>query len=401
MKKSNYNHRPALTAIAAVIACSTAPAAAQETVAPQTSAVQTPVTQSAPAPEQAPQQTQPVVTTAAPAPQSTAPQSTAPVVSTVPSATKQPTVPVVMAPPQEVVQPLPPKINVPAEAVETAAPAISKPAPARQVTAKAAPKKAAATPAPTSSAMAPKSAATNAPVANAAAVSNTDIVPATEGVANTAQASADDAAIAAIAAADAQIAAESAAAADAAVVEERATATQVPSENGNILPWALGLLGIGVAGGAIAMRRRTTIVEQNDDPVIERDYVAKAPAAETPFVESTREVVGVKASQSTVATPVINEVPIVAAPTMAERFHETAVFADGAGYHESIVDEGPTPDNPFKTRKARLKRARYLDRLAAQNGTAPAVATLPKTGKPTETETTRTVTFGTKQKVDA
>lgn len=43
----------------------------------------------------------------------------------------------------------------------------------------------------------------------------------------------------------------------------------------------------------------------------------------------------------------------------------------GAGRHEALVDHGPTPDNPFLTRRNRLRRARFLDRLEANGWFTP------------------------------
>lgn len=47
-------------------------------------------------------------------------------------------------------------------------------------------------------------------------------------------------------------------------------------------------------------------------------------------------------------------------------FPATAVTADAHGDHLALAEAGPTRDNPFLTRRARLKRARFLDRRARE-----------------------------------
>lgn len=47
-------------------------------------------------------------------------------------------------------------------------------------------------------------------------------------------------------------------------------------------------------------------------------------------------------------------------------FPATAVSADAHGDHVALAEAGPTRDNPFLTRRARLKRARFLDRRARE-----------------------------------
>ena len=283
-----------------------------------------------------------------------------------------------MAPRKEVIQPLPPKVEVPAEEskVEMAMQAAASTAvkiPARKVTAKPAVK------------------ARNiaAPASHADAANNDTINIADEAVA------------AAIVAEDTQIVAGTASnAADTIVTEEAATTSEVPTEDGNIFPWALGLFGLGVVGGAVALRRRKSEQMHYDEPVVEQRHVAEAPV-----VRETVEPVYVTKleAESEITAPVA---PIATAgpmvtPSMSDRFREPAAFAEGVGYHESIVDEGPTPENPFQTRKARLKRARYLDRIAAENGTQTVAPVPVQVSKHAATDATRTVTFGSKSKVDA
>ena len=386
MKKSNHNHRPALTAIAAVVAsstfvASTVPAAAQETAALQTVPVQTAPAQAVPV--EAPVQIQSIASVTAPA---------APVAAATPPVSQISTAPI-MAPRREVVQPLPPKVEVPteepkAEMVTQAAASTATKIPARKVTAKPAVKaRNVAAPASHADAVAPAAVMASAPAVDAANNDTINIV--------------DEAAAAAIVAEDTQIVAETASnAADTIATKEAATTSEVPTDGGDILPWALGLFGLGVVGGAAALRRRKSAQTHYDEPVIEQRRAAEAPIVRE-TVESV-DVTKVEAEPEITApvAPIATAGPMVT-PSMSDRFREPAAFAEGVGYHESIVDEGPTPENPFQTRKARLKRARYLDRIAAENGTQP-VAPVPfQASKHAATDATRTVTFGSKSKVDA
>jgi hypothetical protein len=51
-------------------------------------------------------------------------------------------------------------------------------------------------------------------------------------------------------------------------------------------------------------------------------------------------------------------VGIVPGSLLADRID----YSKPAGYYAAIVDDGPTPLNPFLTRQNRLRRAHFLDR---------------------------------------
>lgn len=390
MNKSTKYHRPALAAIAAAIACSTVPAAAQETVTPQTTAPAQPTT--------------PIVLTppvATPAPVQTAPQTQAPV----------------MAPRREVVQPLPERAQpTPAPEVKSEAAPVDEPKAETGAAPKSAAPKTVAKPEPRTRSIAPVAVAPVAAVADATApTSDTGSDIAVE-----------DATASAAMAPTSEISSEP-------VMEEQTTATETPTEDGSILPWALGGIALlGLAGGAVALRRRSTRQDTYyDDPVVDSDYVAEEPVYEEPVPVARIKTTPPPATKLPIieplATPVAakvqsepvieREAPVreerIAPPSIEERFRHPPAFDEGIGYHESIVDDGPTPDNPFTTRKARLKRARYLDRIAAEeaaaNGTTPpapkpAVSTsISQTGTAAAPSAPqhRTVTFGNNKKVDA
>lgn len=394
MNKSTKYHRPALAAIAAAIACSTVPAAAQET-AQKTATPQT----TAPA-----QPTTPIVLTppvATPAPVQTAPQTQAPV----------------MAPPREVVQPLPER---------------AQPAPTPDVKSEAVPvdEPKAATPAVQKS-VAPKTSANPEPrTRSEASVTAVPVAAAADATAPTSDIGSniavEDATASAAMAPTSEISSEP-------VMEEQTTATEAPAEDGSILPWALGGIALlGLAGGAVALRRRSTRQDAYyDDPIVDSDYVAEEPVYDEPAPVARIKTAPPPATKLPIieplATPVAAKVqpePVVereapvreeqtASPSIEERFRNPPAFDEGIGYHESIVDDGPTPDNPFTTRKARLKRARYLDRIAAEeaaaNGTTPPAPKLAVSTSISQTGSTaapsapqhRTVTFGSSKKVDA
>lgn len=131
----------------------------------------------------------------------------------------------------------------------------------------------------------------------------------------------------------------------------RATAPTAPSETDP--DWMLiggaagaGLLGLaGVAG--LAMRRRREEIE---------------PEAVEPLPQSVAPVA--------VREPV-TPAP-VAAPILAER--------GTVGRHEAAALVGPTAENPFLTRRARMRHARFLDRREAL-AAAPAAARLVEHGE--------------------
>lgn len=124
--------------------------------------------------------------------------------------------------------------------------------------------------------------------------------------------------------------------------------------------WWIGL-GLAAAAAALALiayfARRRPVAAQG------------APAT---FRAPEPMPVAPKASASADA-----ELKPVTAPTLAEREHEVVIApvmtgqGRAPGRHAVAALRGPTPDNPFLTRRARLRRARFYDRrerLAAEVG---------------------------------
>ncbi|GAA4780191.1 hypothetical protein GCM10023219_30150 [Stakelama sediminis] len=124
---------------------------------------------------------------------------------------------------------------------------------------------------------------------------------------------------------------------------------------------ALAGLAVLAAGAAALMRRsRKERVETGAavaaEPVVTRPV---APQPEPAFM--AREPV------APTPTPVAQPAPVRAAAMPA---FEPASYVSGR--HERAAEAGPTADNPFLTRKNRLRRARFYDRqerLAAEAAT--------------------------------
>lgn len=107
------------------------------------------------------------------------------------------------------------------------------------------------------------------------------------------------------------------------------------------LLWALGggVLLLAGLGGAAAVRRRRNIAE------VEEEEVLAAPV--TPMVDKPVAV-----------APTFMERKPVAEPAVAR-----ALLAAGAAYGsslEAMVAAAPSADNPFRTHRKRLARARFL-----------------------------------------
>jgi resuscitation-promoting factor RpfA len=116
-----------------------------------------------------------------------------------------------------------------------------------------------------------------------------------------------------------------------------------------------GAAALGIGGLAIAARRRRRIAERDVDSVPMTDR-REAPAREP-----------------AVARPIPSGAPAPFAfvpPQPRQQQRMAASPRAGIGRHEAMVDYGPTSDNPFLTRKNRLRRARFLDRMEA-NGWLP------------------------------
>ncbi len=137
------------------------------------------------------------------------------------------------------------------------------------------------------------------------------------------------------------------------------SAPPVGPANWELLAGIAGLGVIGAAGaGAMAMRRRRSPVGATEQPSVPDVNVGGAPE---------RRVEARSAMASPLAPPA--RMPEPAAAAVASTFDE----AVAPGFHERLAERGPTPDNPFVTRTARMRRARFYDRqarLAREQGMA-------------------------------
>lgn len=119
----------------------------------------------------------------------------------------------------------------------------------------------------------------------------------------------------------------------------------------------LGAIGVG----ALAMRgRRREVIDE-------------------PFVPATEHVVDndVAMAPMPVAAAPAMAAPVPIRPAATATTGDAYVNADGrtVGRFEAAAEHGPTPDNPFLTRRARVRRARFYDRrerLARGEGQMPA-----------------------------
>lgn len=140
------------------------------------------------------------------------------------------------------------------------------------------------------------------------------------------------------------------------VVEEVAPVVASDSAADDMIAYALvgaGAAALGIGGLAFAARRRRRIADRDVDTV------PMADRREAPVREPV------------MARPIPSGAPAPFA-YVTPRQPERTVSAPrtGMGRHEAMVDVGPTEDNPFLTRKNRLRRARFLDRMEA-NGWLP------------------------------
>lgn len=146
-----------------------------------------------------------------------------------------------------------------------------------------------------------------------------------------------------------------------------ATIEQASANEGDddalVLAALAGILGLGAIGGGIALsRRRRDGTTVTPEPV---DFEPEGAVAPRPEPVRTTSAVG-----ATAAAPAPRR---ASSDAMHERLGITPMPAKYAatdrpiGYYESMVDEGPTPENPFLTRRKRLVRARFLDKQVARN----------------------------------
>ncbi|MCA1748146.1 MAG: hypothetical protein LC634_00925 [Sphingomonadales bacterium] len=118
-----------------------------------------------------------------------------------------------------------------------------------------------------------------------------------------------------------------------------------------------GLLGLGAVGGVMVARRR-------------RKPDADAPAAviaqaEPIAAEPAEPIVAPAMARTEPERPTRKSIPLGEArvqPAATGSLIDRIDFTRPAGYYESMVDQGPSPINPFLTRRKRIARAKFLDR---------------------------------------
>lgn len=129
-----------------------------------------------------------------------------------------------------------------------------------------------------------------------------------------------------------------------------------PADDGGLAEWALfgGLVGIGgiAAAAALSRRRRPEPEPEPQGTIIPHEIV--------PTISPTAAKTSVNPQAPR---------PPVASASVATLAHQARLSPrQGVGRHEAMVDAGPTPDNPFVTRRKRLARARFLDQQEAASG---------------------------------
>jgi len=162
-------------------------------------------------------------------------------------------------------------------------------------------------------------------------------------------------------------ASQPAAAAPAARIGDGAAAT----DDWTNLALAGGIALAGLAGaGAFAFARR-----RDDDPVV-------APAVD-PVVDE------VDAPDAATDTRPVAPVTAIAEPALAY----TAANGRAVGRHEAAAEAGPSQDNPFLTRRARLRHARFYDRKERLSADAPQAPEAPPAPLPTPAPRNEQVTY--------
>ncbi|WNO53146.1 hypothetical protein [Stakelama saccharophila] len=122
-------------------------------------------------------------------------------------------------------------------------------------------------------------------------------------------------------------------------------AENVAVPNANLLWIGLAGLAVVIAGGAFLMSRRRRSPESNT-------IDGQAPAYATQPAEAP--VPAADPAVGRESAPAMPPRPVAAAATMRRNGEP--------GRHERAAERGPTPDNPFLTRRKRIARARFYDR---------------------------------------
>lgn len=158
---------------------------------------------------------------------------------------------------------------------------------------------------------------------------------------------------------------------------ESGVVTTTPADN-DLATWEIvgGIAGLGLLGGAALLafgrsRRPTPDEIPDDEPMVVTGKADAPPVAK---------------SDAQPSRPIESE-PVFA-PAMAG--------AAGHGRHERLAAMGPTPENPFLTRKARVRRARFYDRrerIAAETQPTQLPAPKPRDPAPQPSDQV-TISFG-------
>ena len=158
-----------------------------------------------------------------------------------------------------------------------------------------------------------------------------------------------------------------------------ATGVQNGTDEELLLGALASLLGLGAAGGIWAVRRRRKSAEEGYETEAPVDHVATAdpePIEFAPVDETLVEPVREAPRRAPLAAVPLGEAKVQ--PVGTGSLVEQIDYTKPAGYYESVVDRGPTPINPFVTRRKRMARAHFLDgqlensenrRLSKQRGT--------------------------------
>lgn len=138
----------------------------------------------------------------------------------------------------------------------------------------------------------------------------------------------------------------------------------------NWTPWIVGVAGIGAAFALLAWaatRRRRAA----SDPVVANREVNRPiepkprPIEPRPMTVATPQAATVEPVQHEPAMAAATAAPLATQGASPATHHERSAVLEpgyeGMGRHERAALAGPTADNPFLTRRARLKRARFYD----------------------------------------
>ncbi len=142
------------------------------------------------------------------------------------------------------------------------------------------------------------------------------------------------------------------------------------------IAWALliGAFGITLAGGAIiAVRRRGGRNEATVSTVPKSKPPVTPVAAAMPDPEEERRRFAETFAAVPEAKPVethkrksparVGRAPVISGSAGARNLAREEILAKPSGYFEEMAEQGPTAENPFLTRKNRMKRAHFYEAI--------------------------------------